>query len=143
MPARRCAVECLNHLRQFGVALHNYHDTHQILPPGAPWWVRRPMSHFPAGDGGAFLLPMTDQAPLHCELDFRLGTAVDGNEPLLGQTMPLWLCPSDSSGNTVPIAVTGYPASRIAVGNYCGSADLIGPLSAVRFRDVTMVCLRR
>ena len=30
--ARRAA--CANHLRQLGLALHNYHDQHQVLPPG-------------------------------------------------------------------------------------------------------------
>lgn len=29
----RC-MACANHLRQLGLALHNYHDQHQALPPG-------------------------------------------------------------------------------------------------------------
>lgn len=31
--ARR--TQCLNGLRQLAVALHNYHDTHDVLPPGS------------------------------------------------------------------------------------------------------------
>src|SRR4051812_6055421 len=28
--ARR--TQCVNHLKQLGIALHNYHDTHQVFP---------------------------------------------------------------------------------------------------------------
>ena len=31
-------VECKNHLKQIGLALHNYHSTSDLFPPG---WIER------------------------------------------------------------------------------------------------------
>jgi hypothetical protein len=31
------ATQCLNNLRQLGVALHNYHDAHSCFPPAVVW----------------------------------------------------------------------------------------------------------
>jgi len=38
--ARR--TQCRNHLKQFGLAMHNYHDAWRVLPPGALSWSRFP-----------------------------------------------------------------------------------------------------
>jgi prepilin-type N-terminal cleavage/methylation domain-containing protein len=31
------ATQCLNNMRQLGIALHNYHDAHSLLPPTVIW----------------------------------------------------------------------------------------------------------
>ena len=74
--ARR--TQCKNNLKQFGLAMHNYHDVHQSFPPG--------YLGYPANGGncatinnvspraqgwgwGTYLLPYLDQAPLYNALD--------------------------------------------------------------------------
>src|SRR4051812_6730319 len=56
--------QCKNNLKQIGLALHNYHDTANTLPPG---WIGDPTGSN-AGNRwgwGTMILPYLDQAPLY------------------------------------------------------------------------------
>lgn len=54
--------QCKNNLKQLGLALHNYHDTHNILPPGG---------NYPSkGSFFVALLPHLDQAAAFSKFDF-------------------------------------------------------------------------
>lgn len=59
--ARR--TQCKNHLKQMGLALHNYHDTHNCLPAGSFSNGARLSWH-------VSILPQMDQAPLYNQVDF-------------------------------------------------------------------------
>lgn len=45
-------VQCQNPLHQLGLALHNYHDTYQVLPPGCVWSSSDPTLNQGWGWGG-------------------------------------------------------------------------------------------
>ena len=117
--------QCKNNLKQFGLAMHNYLDTHSILPPGTV----NPGKHScntatvsSASQGSLFpdgtvrnhtayqmLLPFLDQGALYQKIDFNLPTgkvAYTGNsctaysgtftaQPALNQSLSALLCPSD------------------------------------------------
>lgn len=133
--ARR--AQCLNHLHQLGLALHNYHDTHRILPPGAIVIGPSLPVVFSGWGWGAMILPMTDQAPLYAQIDFSLWTAEGSNEGLLSQGVSVWRCPSDSTSDTIPVNVGSHPTTQVSTGNYCGVTGMLSPLSAVRFSHAT------
>lgn len=90
--------QCKNNLKQIGLALHNYHDTYRVFPPGS-------VGHQFTGGGGppvvatsfgplALILPYLDQAPLYNNLDFDRNFADPVNIPYTGATLSAFLCPS-------------------------------------------------
>src|SRR4051794_30161649 len=85
-------ARCQNHLKQLGVALHGYHDTHGSFPPG----VTSDTSDLRTGkhSGLVFLLPHLEQQPLYQRYDFSAPWRSPANLPLAQVTVPLFLCPS-------------------------------------------------
>lgn len=66
--ARR--TQCKNNLKQLGLGLHNYHDTHQTFPPGGITMGFCCGSK--SGTNWAIsILPFVDQAPLYNLYDFN------------------------------------------------------------------------
>ncbi len=106
--ARRSS--CKNNLKQWGVALFNYHDTYNQFPasclnPGA----NQSANFVPTGGirnftGYLFLLPYVDQAPLYKQINFNVATGKadwqnrgGGNyqSVLDNVSIPIQYCPSD------------------------------------------------
>lgn len=97
--ARR--TQCKNNLKQLGLAMHNYHDVHNCLPPGTfthtqnrTWGNGRD-----AWSWFAFVLPFIDQAPMYNNIDFNLpinGSATAAAD-LRSGNLSAMLCPSDDS----------------------------------------------
>ncbi len=73
--ARRSS--CKNNMKQLGIALHNYHDTFGMLPPGALYYHRLTSSSNGenCGEYGpswkVMILPQMDQAPLYKQFNFE------------------------------------------------------------------------
>lgn len=70
--ARR--TQCKNHLKQVGLALHNYHDVFGVFPPGAT--TCNPCVPRYGGISGhnfwADILPYIDQAPMYNQLNWSV-----------------------------------------------------------------------
>ncbi len=127
--------QCINNLKQIGLAIHNYHDVHNVLPPG---WigVTNGVPNVETGTSGfswgTHLLPMLDQGPLYNRLNMNvslLATGTTGNEIVRTSVLPVFRCPSDPSPETWEIfdeATGATSLTRLPIANYVGCFGHIG-----------------
>jgi prepilin-type N-terminal cleavage/methylation domain-containing protein len=138
--ARR--TQCRNNLKQLALAMHNYHDVANRLPPGQQ-----------AGFKSAFTaaLPFIDQANSFNKYDFSLQYDNPVNVAVINQKMPAFLCPSMVLPREVPDpgcpgengAATSYGVSAGSLVRGAGSNGTFAhdnvniPDGGLPFRDVT------
>ena len=141
--ARR--TECKNKLKQLGLALHNYHDTHGTFPGNEVGCIIRSGSRncWEGWSGLAMILPYIDQAPLYNNANFNTYWLTGSNTAVSRTFIPAFICPSDPNGggkidnNSGPTsyclsagpASTWHLARRHMVGMFSRE-------SSVRVRDV-------
>ena len=128
--ARR--TQCRNHLKQIGLALHNYHDTHDTFPYG---WQQELYAGQTKRRDCWFqrILPFVDQAPLYNTYEgYPAVNAYEGeyihritNTQIIGK-IPAMSCPSDPNAP----GVGGNGGALAFQSNYAVCAG-VGPLSAM------------
>jgi len=121
--ARRNA--CRNNLKQIALAMHNYHDTFNTLPPG---WIAKNTEPEtgPCYGWGTFILPFIEQARLYNEINFNVPPDITSSERLQ-KRIEIYRCPDDTSEDTNPVR-DEYGTSTYS-GNY-GDVALPGSVEA-------------
>jgi prepilin-type N-terminal cleavage/methylation domain-containing protein len=99
-------TQCLNNLKQLALALHSYHNTLQILPPGVqvddintfmttttlrPNWV-------------ILILPHIEQQNLYNSFDFTKPISDSANITPRSRRLPIMICPTDNHTGNGPFA---------------------------------------
>jgi prepilin-type N-terminal cleavage/methylation domain-containing protein/prepilin-type processing-associated H-X9-DG protein len=93
-------MKCQANLKQIGLGLHNYHDAHNQLPPGAVTAA----ANIESWGWGALILPFVEQDNLHKQLGVGTQTlnawivANVANPQLLQTPLSVFVCPSDEGG---------------------------------------------
>ena len=98
--------ECKNNLKQIGLAMHNYHDTFNRLPPG-----------YVVGDEYAthlwgwstYLLPYIDQNPLYNQLNVGVAGWIENDKSGSNTVLPAFRCSSDVGS---PLVIGSIKAAR-------------------------------
>jgi prepilin-type N-terminal cleavage/methylation domain-containing protein len=121
-------TRCANHLKQIGLAIHNYHDAARCLPPSR---------QDPGGTWMVFLLPFVEQSALASA--WQVNQSFYWQTPAARETpVPIYFCPSRRSpgdgilsddsegsigldlGKLAPGVVADY---AVSIGDPAGHAD--------------------
>ena len=140
--------QCVNNLKQIGLALHNYASANGVFPPGYVSSIlatvtdacnqdaeNTPGQSVDRGSGwawGSMILPQMEQNAVYNSINFNLSVAYHDNDTCSLTALSVFLCPSDPGPSTIPVfadppdpAQPGtYSASSIvdtlSRGNYVG-----------------------
>jgi prepilin-type N-terminal cleavage/methylation domain-containing protein len=141
-------ISCANNMKQIGLAVHNFHDSFNKVPPIGSWGDNFRGNDFPpATNGGSdkspdgatgpwllHLLPYVEQSNLFNQFS-ALGnlTTQDPDPPatyfnaydaLIATQVKLYNCPSDSSN---PDHVQNHSAGSYASSSYAGNVMVFEP----------------
>ena len=142
--AARGGCQCVNNLRQIGLALHNYHSANDTFAPGGLVGYRYDTKAFNLnGTYGAFarILGYLEQQPLYNAINWSLESDQDAygtvaNSTVTSLRLGAFLCPSDTPPNylgtgTAPINALIAPGTNYfaSLGSSLEWGGYPGPLS--------------
>lgn len=141
-------TQCSNNLRQIGIALHNYHDQHQLFPPTVIWGGTpgEPLGEHTIGvydriamgvasyadpdrtyaNWLVMLLPTLDQTALYNQYNSRAPISAEENKQVRMTELSVLKCPTDSfnsiNNRYIRDLLSGTRNIEHARGNYAMNA---------------------
>jgi prepilin-type N-terminal cleavage/methylation domain len=117
--------QCSNHLKQIGLAVHNYLDTYKVFPSAGSYWRCEATNGVGGGFSAlGFLLPYMERSDLWNLLNTSMNGHANGcsspakNDTVGRRKVSMYLCPSDEAFNP---AVSGSGIQDWGDSNYCAN----------------------
>ncbi len=129
--ARR--IQCANHFKQVGVAMHNYHSAMGYFPPGMVAEVPPENATYMFFSWAVYAMPYMELDALYKDIDFNAMSSYFDNTPGNGlsnreisQTpLTAFLCPSDPQAGEGVWVSGSTPKPDCAMTNMCGVSDSV------------------
>ncbi len=128
--ARR--AQCQNNLKQIGLAMHNYHTSLNVFPPG---YLSRTQNNSTAPDAieigpgwawGTMILNQLEQGPLFNAVNFSLTILDPGSKTVRTSLINGYLCPTSVGDGPAQLKLSVLPnpgyINDITASQYIGSA---------------------
>jgi prepilin-type N-terminal cleavage/methylation domain-containing protein/prepilin-type processing-associated H-X9-DG protein len=126
--------QCVNNLKQIGLALHNYYGAQNVFPPGYVSAIDKTITDpcdqdaedaksIDLGSGwawGSMILPQMEQPALYNSINFGLSVAFAANNTCSTTSLNTYLCPSDPGPSVVPVFKD--PPDPAQPGTFSGAA---------------------
>jgi prepilin-type processing-associated H-X9-DG protein len=123
--ARR--IQCVNNLKQVGLALQNYHDGLGTFPMGyvaARRLVDGTTDTAPGWSWATLILPQLEQGAFYNAVNFGLAVEAPQNATVIRSLIATYLCPSDLSNG--PFPVTDASGNVLAIAAPSSYAACVG-----------------
>jgi prepilin-type N-terminal cleavage/methylation domain-containing protein/prepilin-type processing-associated H-X9-DG protein len=127
-------VQCVNNLKQTGLALATYESVHRLLPAGyISNYLADGTDTGPGWGWGAMILPQLDHVPLYNAVNFSMPIEALANSTARVTKLYTWICPSDRVDPTWPAMQrdpSGTPTQvicQVAPSNYVGVFGITEP----------------
>ena len=124
--ARR--ARCANHLKQIGLAMHNYYGAVGSFPPAyvslVPGYQPTDLEFGPGWGWGTMVLPFLEQAPLSDAVNFNLPITDPGSQTVRASNLSVYLCPSSDGAGPIRLSdISGKSlVDDLSPGQYVASA---------------------
>jgi prepilin-type N-terminal cleavage/methylation domain-containing protein/prepilin-type processing-associated H-X9-DG protein len=131
-------MKCSNNLKQIGLGIHNYHDTHEGMPPAWKYEPPSPPTRMTGVvESWAFnILPYMEQDNIFRQYNRNLIMYDPANQALAMTQLKIFQCPSTPNGNRLvelsipanPGGLPGIPAGTLRSGicDYTVTTGVLG-----------------